>query len=110
MILKTSSRKIDIIHRYVHCISYPGIEELETESSFHRDQVHFESSLCPKIIKKSPNQCDGVVYDNCDRFLETRSDKDTLRNTVGIIYQNIDLNTADIVEISDPPTPNYEDA
>ncbi|GFQ68872.1 uncharacterized protein TNCT_426191 [Trichonephila clavata] len=59
----TSSRKIiDIIHRYGHCISYPGVEELETETIYTSEQ-------------KS----------------ETKSGKDTLHETVGITYQNVDL-------------------
>ena len=86
-----SSRKIiDIIHRYGHCISYPGIEELETGATYTSIQ---KSSLCPEIIKKSPNLSTGVAYDNFDRFVETKSGKDTLHDTVGIIYQNVDLDT-----------------
>lgn len=46
----TSSRKIvDIIHRYGHCISYPGVEELETETTYYTMQ---KSSICPEVIKK----------------------------------------------------------
>jgi len=30
----------------------------------------------------------GVAFDNFDRFVETSSGKDTLHDTVGIIYQN----------------------
>lgn len=98
----TSSRKvIDIINRYGHCISYQGIEELETESTYTSIA---KSSLCPENIKKTPDLCTGVAYDNFDRFVETRNGKDTLHDTVGIIYQNIDLSTIDISEISDTPT------
>ncbi|GFW31675.1 uncharacterized protein TNCV_4683471 [Trichonephila clavipes] len=70
----TSSRKIiDIINRYGHCISYQGIEELETETT--------------------------VAYDNFDCFVETTNGKDTLHDTVGIIYQNIEANTIEESEI-----------
>ncbi|CAH2103948.1 unnamed protein product [Euphydryas editha] len=89
----TSSRKIiDIIHRYGHCISYPGVEELETEATYTSIE---KSSVCPETIKKSPDLCTGVAFDNFDRFVETKTGKDTLHDTVGIIYQNVDLNTSD---------------
>lgn len=43
----TSSRKIiDTIHRYGHCISYPGIEELETEATYTSIN---KSTLCPEV-------------------------------------------------------------
>lgn len=97
----TSSRKIvDIIHRYGHCISYPGVEELETEATFSSIQ---KSSLCPEAIKKIPNLCTGVAFDNFDRFVETKSGKDTLHDTVGIIYQNVDSNAPDGSEVMDLP-------
>lgn len=103
----TSSRKIiDIIHRYGHCISYPEIEELETEATYTSIK---KSSLYPETIKKSSNLCTGVVYDNFDRFVEIRSGKDTLHNTVGIISQNVDLNAPDVTEISNPTSPNDEE-
>ncbi|GFY61318.1 uncharacterized protein TNIN_438811 [Trichonephila inaurata madagascariensis] len=61
----TSIRKIiDIIHRYGYCISYPDVEELETE----------------------------VTYTSVQNS-KTKNDKDTLYDTVGIIYQNVDLHT-----------------
>ncbi|GFW97903.1 uncharacterized protein TNCV_1426661 [Trichonephila clavipes] len=87
----TSSRKIiDIIHRYGNCISYPGIEELETEAIYTSVQ---NSSICPETIVKSPLLCTGVAFDNFDRFVETKSGKDTLHDTVGIIYKNVELHT-----------------
>lgn len=94
----TSSRKIiDIINRYGHCISYQGIEELETETTY----TSFEqSSLYPEMIKRNPDLFTGVAYDNFDRFVETINGKDTLHDTIGIIYQNIEAN---ITEESEMP-------
>ncbi|GBP52408.1 hypothetical protein EVAR_4691_1 [Eumeta japonica] len=108
----TSSRKIiDIINRYGHCISYQGIEELETETTY----TSFEkSSLCPETIKKNPELFTGVAYDNFDRFVETTNGKDTLHDTVGIIYQNIEVNTTEESEMpeqlnmSEAPITNNE--
>ncbi|GFV74274.1 retrovirus-related Pol polyprotein from transposon 297 [Trichonephila clavipes] len=36
---------------------------------------------------------DDVAFDNFDRVVETKSGKDTLHDTVGIIYQNVELHT-----------------
>lgn len=108
----TSSRKIiDIVNRYGHCISYQGIEELETETTY----TSFEkSSLYPETIKRNPELFTGVAYDNFDRFVETTSGKDTLHDTVGIIYQNIEANTTEESEMpkeldeSEAPITNNE--
>ena len=32
----------------------------------------------------------GVAWDNIDRFVETKSGKDTLHGTVGVAYQVLD--------------------
>ncbi|KAG8182251.1 hypothetical protein JTE90_024184 [Oedothorax gibbosus] len=102
----TSSRKIiDIIHRYGHCISYSAIEELETEATYTSVQ---KSESCPETIVKSPHLCTGVAFDNFDCFVETKSGKDTLHDTVGIIYQNIDLHTPDESQFVNLPAANNE--
>ncbi|GFU10138.1 uncharacterized protein TNCV_3449271 [Trichonephila clavipes] len=62
--LTSSLKIIDVIHRYGHCISYPGVEELETEATY-------------TSVQNS----------------KTKSGKDTLHDTVGIIYQNVELHT-----------------
>ncbi|CAH2089017.1 unnamed protein product [Euphydryas editha] len=77
--LTSSHNIIDIIHRYGHCISYPGIEELETETTYYAMR---KSTVCPEVIKINPNLCTGVAYDNFDRFVETKYGKDTLHDTV----------------------------
>ncbi|CAD6203987.1 GSCOCG00012671001-RA-CDS, partial [Cotesia congregata] len=82
-----SSRKIvEIINRYGHCCSYHVVEELETEATFSSST---RSELCPDGIKKSSGLNTGVAFDNFDRFVDTASGKDTLHDTVGIIYQDI---------------------
>lgn len=83
----TSSRKvIDIINRYGHCISYSAIEELETEATFSSVS---RSEICPEVINKEENLVAGMAFDNYDRFVDTKTGKDTLHDTVGIMYQNI---------------------
>lgn len=98
----TSSRKIiDIMNRYGHCISYQAVEELETEATYTSIE---KSTLCPEKIKKKPGLFTGVAYDNFDRFVETTNGKDTLHDTVGIIYQNSDLNSTEGSEMPEAPT------
>ncbi|XP_011874807.1 PREDICTED: uncharacterized protein LOC105565870 [Vollenhovia emeryi] len=84
----TSSRKIiDITNRYGHCCSYNVIEELgETEVTFSSIN---RGTICPEGISLSPDLFTGVAFDNFDRYVDTTSGKDTLHDTVGIIYQNI---------------------
>lgn len=102
----TSSRKIiDIINHYGHCISYPGVGEVETEATYTSLQ---KSNVCPELIKKLPYLCIGVAFDNFDRFVETTNGKDTLHDTVGIIYQNVDLNVPDDSQSMDSSAVNNE--
>lgn len=83
----TSSRKVvEIVNRYGHCCSYHTIEELETEATFSSSS---RSLSCPEGIITADRFCTGVAYDNFDRFVDTASGKNTLHDTVGIIYQNV---------------------
>ncbi|GFX58424.1 hypothetical protein TNCV_320061 [Trichonephila clavipes] len=86
----TSSRKvIDIINHYGHCISYNAIEELETEATYSSVS---RTGICPEAVNKNENLSTGMAFDNFNRFVDTKNGKDTLHDTVGIIYQNIDPN------------------
>lgn len=81
----TSSRKVlTILNRYGHTINYTLAEELETEVTY--SSIH-ESRLIPSGISPVGNRSTNIAYDNYDRFVETLSGKDTLHDTVGIIYQ-----------------------
>lgn len=94
-----------MINRYGHCISYQGVEELETETTYTSIE---KSSLCPEKNLKKPNLFTGVAYNNCDRFDETTNRKDTLHHTVGIKYQNIGTNKIEKSEISEASSPSNE--
>lgn len=84
----TNSKKIvNIINRYGHCCSYTSLEGIETEATFSSS---LRSDVCPEGIVRSRNLCTGVAFNNFDRFVDTTSGKDTLHDTVGIIFQNID--------------------
>ncbi|CAH0731408.1 unnamed protein product, partial [Brenthis ino] len=84
--LTNSKKIINIINKYGHSCSYTVLEELETEATFGSAQQNF---VCPEGIIRSKNLCTGVAYDNFDRFVDTSSGKDTLHDTVGIIFQDI---------------------
>ncbi|GFY39738.1 hypothetical protein TNIN_273081 [Trichonephila inaurata madagascariensis] len=83
----TSSRKmINNLNRLGHCCNYNTLEELETEatiSSVNRSQIF------PPDIIQNLSLSTGVAFDNFDRYVDTLTGKDTLQDTVGIIYQNV---------------------
>lgn len=72
--------------------SYHTIEELETEATFSSSNA---TTLCPPGIIRSANLHTGVAFHNFDRYVETADVKDTLHDTVGIIYQNIPTQSKD---------------
>ena len=81
----TTSRKIlDIMNRFGHSCSYNVIEEIETEAAIFSMAV---TQAYPEGIIRSPHLCTGLAFNNFDRFVDTSSGKDTLHDTVGIIYQ-----------------------
>lgn len=83
----TGSRSIlTVLNRYGHCISYTRAKEIETEMTY---AAYNENALVPSGIVSSPNLCTNVAFDNFDCFVDTTNGKDTLHDTVGIIYQFI---------------------
>ncbi|RVE41875.1 hypothetical protein evm_013483 [Chilo suppressalis] len=84
--LTGSKKVIDILSRQGYCISYSGILELETSAAYSSTSNNL---LCPSGIQTTSVLSSGVAWDNFDRFVETTSGKNTLHDTVGIIYQSI---------------------
>lgn len=83
----TSSKKVlSLINKLGHCICYNVVEELETEASYTSVG---RSELCPSNVNLRGDLHTGVAFDNFDRFVETIDGKDTLHDTVGIIYQDV---------------------
>lgn len=83
----TSSKKVlTLISQLGHCISYDIVEALETEASYSSVS---RSELCPSNVAFRNDLHIGVAFDNHDRFVETIDGKDTLHDTVGIIYQDV---------------------
>lgn len=84
----TGCRKmLDVLNRLGHSISYTVTEELETELAYG---CSMEKNVLPYgLVAGSPNHRTHLAFDNYDKFVETSSGKDTLHDTVGIVYQNI---------------------
>lgn len=84
--LTGSKKVVDILSRQGYCITYPSILELETSAAYC---CVSNNQLCPTSIQRTSILSSGVAWDNYDRYVETSSGKNTLHDTVGIIYQNI---------------------
>ena len=79
---------MEILNRMGHCFSYSTVEELETELTFEANK---NSKETPFGMKTTPEFNTGITYDNFDHFVETKSGKDILHDTVGIAYQMRDV-------------------
>lgn len=77
---------VDILNRFNYCISYTKVLELETSAAYSCAE---KKMLCPSGIIPTSSLSSGVAWDNYDRFVDTSSGKDTLHDTVGIMYQDI---------------------
>lgn len=84
--LSSSRQILDIINHLGHCVSYTVAEELETELTYSASESNL---ITPKDIVRDSSLSTGIAFDNYDRFVETLTGKNTLHDTVGIIYQNI---------------------
>ena len=83
----TSSRKVvDLLNKYGHCCSYSVVEGLETEATY---TATTRSVNCPDDIILSPEYHTCVAFNNLDMFCDTYNGKDTMHDTVGIVYQHI---------------------
>lgn len=81
----TNSRKLLLLlNRLGHSIAYTTAEELETEITYTEFK---KNKVIPSGININKTSCTHVAFDNYDRFVETLDGKDTLHDTVGIIYQ-----------------------
>lgn len=84
----TGSRPmVEILNKLGHSISYSQVEELETELAY--DCAASTEILPYNLIPGNPNLRTHVAFDNFDLYVETTSGKNTLHDTVGIVYQNI---------------------
>lgn len=84
-------RMIEILNRMGHCVSYTVTEEMETELAY---ACSSDMRILPYgLIDSNPRLHTHVAFDNYDKYVETSTGKDTLHDTVGIVYQNMSLET-----------------
>lgn len=88
--LTGSEKIITILNRLGYCISYSTLVELETSAAYSSVS---NKTLCPSGIYPTIILPSGIAWDNFDRYVETCGKrtvgKDTLHDTVGIIYQSV---------------------
>lgn len=104
----TGSRKmVEILNRLGHCVNYTCVEELETEIAYG---CAADTKILPYgLVPKTPQLRTHVAFDNYDRFVETSSGRDTLHDTVGIVYQNIvRTNDTDIGTVLQPTEVDHQ--
>lgn len=82
--LTNSRQVITMLNRYGHTIGYNLAEEIETEMTYTSVK---SNNIIPTGISTSNGHSTHVAFDNFDRFVDTTSGKDTMHDTVGIIYQ-----------------------
>lgn len=82
--LTNSRQVISMLNKYGHTIGYNLAEELETEMTYTSIE---ENTVIPAGIIAANGYSTHVAFDNFDRFVDTTSGKDTMHDTVGIIYQ-----------------------
>ena len=96
----TGSRKVmTVLNRLGHCISYSKYEELETELA---TAIQSRQTSSPRGAKHGPVM--GNAFDNYDELVHTLSGFESLHDTMGIFYQNIDPHATE-VDAEQPPVP-----
>ena len=94
----TGSRKVvEMMCRLGHCASYHTIREIENEMTIEATK---SVKVRPFGISLKASTASVFAWDNFDRFVETKSGKDTLHETVGIAYQVLDNSQPNILENS----------
>ena len=86
-----SKKLIGMLNRYGYGVSYTTTEELQIELTFTVTSV---SKISPPDLVSHSSLTVGIAYDNFNRFLETLSGKNTLLETVDIMYQSVPEETS----------------
>ena len=92
----TGSRKVfEMMCRLGHCVSYHRIKEIENEMKIETTK---SVKATPFGMSLNASAATDVAWDNFDRFVEIKSGKDTLHDTVGIAFQVLDNSQPNILE------------
>lgn len=82
--LTISKKIVNILNRYGHCCSYSILEGIETEATLAACE---KTDICPYYgIERAFCLRTRVAFDSFDRFVDTGAGKETLHDTVGIIF------------------------
>ncbi len=84
--LTGSKKVVTLLNRFGHSINYSTVEELETTFA---TSIAERGLATPDGLLQMPGLATGLAFDNYDELTETLDGKDTLHDTVGIAYQNI---------------------
>ena len=98
---------MEILNRMGHCINYSTVEKIETELTFETNK---NSKETPFGMKTTPGFNTGIAWDNFDRFVDTKSGKDTLHDTVGIAYQMRDVPMTNLTAMHSEKSANCTDS
>ena len=81
--------------RLCYCASYHTIKEFENEMTIEATK---SVKATPFGMSLNATAATSVAWDNFDRFVKTKSGKDTLQDSVGIVYQVFDNPQPNILE------------
>ena len=95
--LTGSKKVVEMMCRLGHCASCHTIKEIENEMTI---KAANSVKATPFGMSLNASTATGVAWDNFDRFVETKSGKDTLHDTVGITYQLLNNSRPNILENS----------
>lgn len=84
----TGSKKVlNILNHFGHCIGYHVAEEIETDIAM---SISDKGCAAPDGLQQVQGLATAFAFDNYDENCETLSGANTLHDTVGIVYQNIE--------------------
>ena len=87
----TGSRKlVDVFNRFEHCLNCTALEELKTATA---EALLARKKACPPNTAVSLSL--GLPFDNFDELTQTSSGADTLHDTMGILDQNMPMDSVE---------------
>ena len=104
----TGSRKlVEMMCRLGYCASYHTTKEFENEMTIEATK---SVKATPFGMSLNASAATGVAWNNFERFVKTKSGKDTLHDTVGIACQVLDNSQPNILEGSQERENSNENA
>ena len=98
---------MEILNRMGHCVGYSTVEELETELTFEANKNSKQTSFRMKTTSELNT---GTACNNFDRFVETKSGKNILHDTLGTAYQMRDVTMTNLTAMHSEKSANRTDS